>query len=375
MPEISRINEPEHAAVDIGASEAADAQPAANPGRGRRRLRRVLMLFLPALVIFGALYAYVHSGRFISTENAYVKGHVVYLSPEVSGVIAELAVTDNQRVATTDVLYRLRQQPFVIALAKAEAALADVAIEIRADQIAYQRARTEISLNQTAVDYAVVQLNRQEGLKASNLGTQQDLDAARYELDAATRRLELARQEAALLLARLNGDATQPVQTHPRYVAASAALEQAELDMERTVVRAPVSGVIGRHPEMGDYVIAGEPSLAIVSDEEYWVEANFKETQLTNVRPGQPVEIHVDTYPGHTWHGQVQSIAGATGAEFALLPAQNATGNWVKVVQRIPLRVDVDPAADAPPLVVGMSTEVVVDTGHERGWADLLPTF
>jgi len=375
MSEPSRATEPGNTPVNIRPEAAGDVAANAPPVRKRRWIRRVLMLLIPALIVIGAVYAYVHSGRFVSTENAYVKAHIVYIAPEISGVISELEVTDNQRVTAEDVLYRLQEAPFRIALAKARAALADVAIEIQGDRIAYQRARTEIRLNQTAVDYATVQLKRQVGLKASNLGTQQDLDAARYELESATRRLEVARQEATRLLARLNGDATTPVEAHPRYQAAQASLEQAELDVERTVVRAPVSGVIGRRPEKGDYVVTGEPSLAIISDQEIWVEANFKETQLTNVRAGQPVEVHVDTYPAYTWHGHVESMAGATGAEFALLPPQNATGNWVKVVQRIPLRIAVDPNSDAPPLVAGMSTEVVIDTGHERRWSDFLPTF
>jgi membrane fusion protein (multidrug efflux system) len=332
------------------------------------------MFLIPALVVLGSLYAYVRSGRYVSTENAYVKGHIVYVAPEVSGVIAELNVTDNQHVKTGDVLLRLREAPFRIARARAEAALADVAIEIRADQIAYQRAQTEIRLHQTAVDYANVQLKRQLGLRASNLGTQQDLDAARYELDSATRQLEVSRQEAATLLARLNGQADAPVEAHPRYQAAKAELEDAVLNLARTVVTAPVSGVVGKRPEMGDYLSTGSPSIAIVSDTELWIDANYKETQLTSVRPEQPAEIRIDAYPGEIWHGRVESIAGATGAEFALLPPQNASGNWVKVVQRIPVRIAVDPNPDAQPLRVGMSTEVIIDTGEERDWRDLLPT-
>jgi membrane fusion protein (multidrug efflux system) len=165
------------------------------------------------------------------------------------------------------------------------------------------------------------------------------------------------------------------VSEHPRYRQAQAELDQARLDVSHTVLRAPFAGVATHRPEPGDYVQEGEPVMAVVADEGMWVEANFKETQLTHVRTGQPVEIRVDTYPGRLWHGRVESISEATGAEFALLPPQNATGNWVKIVQRIPVRVAIDDTHGLPPLRLGMSSTVTVDTGHVRSWRDLVPDW
>ncbi len=371
MSQVRRIDEQAQAAEHPSTD---DPSPAGAPPPARRRaLRGLLLVVVPGLILAGALWAYLHSGRYVSTENAYVKAHIVYVAPEVSGTVAALLVTENQHVTQGQLLFRLRQEPFRIALARARARLADVASQIEADRIGYHRAQSQIHLNQAAADYAAVQLRRQLGLRRSNLGTQQDLDATRYALDAANRQLEVSRQEAARLLARLNGDAGLAVSEHPRYRAAEAELQQAALDLEWSAIRSPVSGVVGRRPEAGAYVRAGAPSIAIVSDAEVWIEANFKETQLTDIQPGQPTEIRVDAYPGRVWQGHVESIAGASGAEFALLPPQNATGNWIKVVQRIPLRVAVDGPDDGPSLRVGMSTTVTVDTGHQRSWRELLP--
>jgi membrane fusion protein, multidrug efflux system len=182
----------------------------------------------------------------------------------------------------------------------------------------------------------------------------------------ARQRIAVLRQERAGLLADLDGDADIPVERHSAYLAAEAARERAALDLQHTVVHAPFDGVASRKPDLGDYVSAGTAAMSVVADQGVWIEANFKKTELTHVRPGQQAVIEVDPYPDRAWHGVVESISQATGAQFALLPPQNATGNWVKVVQRIPVRITIPRQEGDPALRAGMSVTAEVDTRHRR---------
>lgn len=355
-------------------SSAADTADASARTQRRFRLRRlILMIVLPAVAIAAGLNAWVHAGRLVATENAYVKSHVVNIAPEVSGAIQSVLVEEHQRVTAGTTLYQLRDDPFRIAVERAEAALAQAAIQIAADQHAYRRALAEIAELQTSVDYATTQHERQASLRRRNLGSAEDLDTAAYALASAEKRMAVARQEAATLLARLAGQVDAPVASYPAYQAALAERAQAQLDLARTAIVAPFDGVVINRPEPGDYAERGITTMALVADRDMWIEANFKETQLTHLREGQPATVSIDTYPGRIWQGRVQSVSEATGAEFALLPPQNATGNWVKIVQRVPVRIALAPSPDAPPLRAGMSSEVTVDTGHARAWRDLLP--
>ncbi len=374
MSEVSKLRT-EEARPTTAVPEPAASGLADTDGQLRRRrlTRGILLVVVPVLIVAGALFAYVHAGRYVSTDNAYVKAHIVNIAAEVSGTIAEVLVEENDRLGAGTPLLRLRQAPFRIALQRAEATLAQAESEVTADQQAYRQALAEIALHQAAADFARAQYARQEGLRKSNLGTLEALDTAKYTLDAAEQEIAVAQQQAATLLARLNGNADAPVTEHPRYRQALAELQQARLDLQHAEVHAPFSGVVTQRPEPGDYVERGQPIMAIVADQGMWVEANFKETQLTFIEPGQPAEIKIDSYPGRRWRGRVASISEATGAEFALLPPQNATGNWVKVVQRIPVRIEIEPGAGMPRLRAGMSSTVTVDTRHDRTWRDLLP--
>lgn len=338
------------------------------------RLRRtILMIVLPAIAVAVGLNAWVHAGRLVATENAYVKSHVVNIAPEISGAIQSVMVEEHQHVTAGTTLYRLRDDSFRIAVARAEAAVAQAGIQIAADQQAYRRALAQIEELQTSVDYAKTKHARQASLRLRNLGSAEDLDTAAYALASAEQEIAVARQEAATLLARLAGDVDAPVEWYPAYRAALAERAQALLDLERTAINAPFDGVVINRPEPGDYAERGITTMALVADRDMWIEANFKETQLTHLREGQPAIVSIDTYPGKVWRGRVHSVSEATGAEFALLPPQNATGNWVKIVQRVPVRIALEPNPDAPPLRAGMSSEVTVDTGHARAWRDLLP--
>ena len=339
------------------------------------RLKRALLLFaIPTLVIAGAIYAYLHSGRYVSTENAYVQADIVNVAAEVSGIITAVSVTENQRIEVGTKLFALDTRPFEIALQHAAAELAQAESDIEADRQAYRQAMAELDLHQTTTDFAEAQYHRQQGLREGNLGSVENLDAAKYALDSAKRKIVVAQQQAATLLARLHGNADAPVATHPRYQLAQAEYDKALLDLTHTNVVAPFAGVVKNKPELGAFVERGVPVISIISDQHLWVEANFKETQYEYLRLDQPVEVEVDSYPGFIWHGRIQSISEATGAEFALLPPQNATGNWVKIVQRIPMRITLEPHPDQPPLRVGMSSTVTVDTGHKRVWRDLIPS-
>ena len=339
-----------------------------------RNLKRTALLYgVPVLIAVLTAVAYLHGGRYIDTNNAYVKADKATITAEVSGKIVEVDVVENQRVAQGQVLFRVDDTPYELALSRADAVLAQTAQDIAAMKLQYKQSLSEIDLAKTNVAFARITFNRQSGLVERHIGSVSDLDDAQHKLDNAQTQLELAQQRAAKILVDLNGDANAAVEDHPRYRQAKSDRDAAALDLERTSVTAPFSGIASKKPELGTYVDRGSPVMSVVSDGEVWVEANFKETDLTYMRPNQSVEVQIDTYPGRVWRGTVQSLSEATGSEFALLPAQNATGNWVKVVQRVAVRIALDRSADDPPLRAGMSATVTVDTGHKRTWRDLLP--
>jgi membrane fusion protein (multidrug efflux system) len=338
------------------------------------RVRRALLMFgVPLLVVIGACYAYLHAGRVVETNNAYVKADKAIIASEVSGKIVEVAVKENDRVERGQLLFRLDEAPYRLALQRTDAILAQTAQDLAALKLQYRQALAEIDLAQTNIAYARITFDRQVGLVDHKIGSVSDLDDARHKLDTALKQRELAGQRAAKILVDLNGDADIDVAAHPRYMQAQSDRDKAALDLERTKIVAPFSGIASKKPEIGTYIERGSPAMSLVSDVDMWVEANFKETDLTYLRANQNVEVRIDTYPRIEWRGTVQSLSEATGSEFALLPAQNATGNWVKVVQRVAVRITLDRHADDPPLRSGMSATVKVDTGHVRTLRDLLP--
>lgn len=348
------------------APERKAAAPVASNGARNKRLRRVLLVAGPLLVLAAGGYFYFTGGRYVSTDNAYVGADNVTVSAQVAGPIVEVAIRENQHVEAGEVLFRIDDKPFKVALDRAEAALQATRDDIGSLKAQYRQATEELKVAHTNSDFAEREFKRQEALARTNVVSASKLDDARHRRDVAAQQIAVAGQQIAQLRARLGGDPDTPVESQAAYLQAKSAVAAAALDLDHTAVRASFAGVASNKPQLGAYVTPGDAVMSVVADEGIWVEANFKETDLTNVVPGESVTVSVDTYPDHEWSGTVESISQATGAVFSVIPPQNATGNWVKVVQRIPVRIALSDVRDGPPLRSGMSTEVEIDTGSRH---------
>jgi membrane fusion protein, multidrug efflux system len=356
--------------------EIIAAAPApAVPSRSRkRRARLILMVIVPLLAAIGAGYVYLTGGRYVSTDDAYVQADKLQVSTDVSGIVKEIDVREGQEVKVGDTLFRLDPQPFQIALDGAKADLAETALAIDAMKQDYQRMLRDIDAQQAQVDMDQAQYARYANLVKKQNVSVSDYDDARFKLSAAQQTLESLRQQAAVQLTKLGGHPEIPTEQHPQYLQAKARVDEAQRQLDHTIVRASFDGITAQVDSLqpGQYLAASTPAFSLVATDHVWVEGNPKETDLTHVKPGDKATLVIDTYPGKTWQGTVESISPASGAEFALLPAQNSSGNWVKVVQRIPVRIRVDRQAGDPVLRAGMSAVIEIDTGHQRALADLL---
>jgi membrane fusion protein (multidrug efflux system) len=272
------------------------------------------------------------------------------------------------------ILYRLRQDSFQIALDGAKAQLGTVHDQILTLQASYKLALAQIDQAEADLPYYQTVFKRQQDLMTTGAGTKAAFDSAQHDLEATKQKVSVAKGQADAALAQLSGDANQPIEKSPFYLQAKSGVDNAQRDFNDTIVRAPFDGVVTNvnAVQVGSYLQASQQAFSLVSTSQLWIEASPKETELTYVRPGQSAAISVDTYPGVEWKGVVDSISPASGSSFSLLPAQNTTGNWVKVVQRIPMRVRIENAEGKPPLRVGMSVTVDVDTGHARGLPDFV---
>jgi membrane fusion protein (multidrug efflux system) len=370
-----------------GAEETPDLKPAPAPAavappapvkarRKRSPTRAILFLLLPVALIAGG-YSYVNGGAVMSTDNAYIQADMVGLTTDVSGIVDKIDVHENEAVKAGQVMFRLRPDPFKVALAGAEAQLGVQRNQILNLKASYQQSLAEITQAEADVPYYQKQFERQEQLVKSSAATKADYDEAKHNLDAAKQKVSVAKAQAATTLAQLGGDADQPVEQNPLYLQAKAAVDNARRDLDHSVVRAPFDGIVTNVSslQVGSYLAASTQAFSLVATNHLWIAANPKETELTYVKPGQPVTIYVDSYPGVEWKGKVESISPASGSSFSLLPAQNTTGNWVKVVQRIPMRISIADTAGKPPLRVGMSTVVDVNTDHIRGLPEFASNF
>ncbi len=319
----------------------------------------VVVIVAVALAVGGYFY-YRHSERYPSTDDAYVKANVVHVAAQVSGRTSQVPVDDQQMVKKGQLLFKIDPRPFRIALAQAQAQLALARQTVSADQAAVSAAKANVESAQATLHNAVLHYRRMRSLRSHNSVSQSALDNARAALDTARAKVGLAKarlHEARMQLGQSgNGNA--------RVQKAEAAVHQAKLNLSYTTVTAPCSGQLSNVTlQNGDMIQAGHQLFALVCSNRFWVYANFKETDLGRIRPGQKATIKVDMYPNHTFHGVVQSINPASGAAFSLLPPENATGNWVKVTQRVPVRVLVTNASPNYPLRVQTSTDVTIDTG------------
>src|SRR6266481_5176943 len=370
----AKIPHPEDRKPEASPSgEPRGSQVAASSPSPKKSWRRPLMFALLPVALIAGGYSYVTGGAVMSTDNAYVQADMVGLSTDVAGIVTEVLVHDNQKVAKGDILFKLDPQQFQLALDRAEAQIGNTRNDVVALQASYRNMQAQIDQAQKDVDFNMVNFKRQEQLVANNFAPKATFDAARNTLQGSQQKLASLQQQLTGIAANLNGDPDAPIENHPRYKDAVAARDEAARQLAHTAVSAPFAGIVTNVPSLqpGQYLAAAATAFNIVSTDRVWVQASPKETELTYVKPGQKAMVEVDSYPGQQWTGTVDSISPASASSFSLLPAENTSGNWVKVVQRIPMRVSVTNVPGKPQLRVGMSVELSVDTGHERG----LPSF
>jgi len=333
-----------------------------------RAVRVVLLVVVPLVAIVTGLYIYATGGHEVETDNAYVKANIVAISASVNGRVIELLARDNQPVEAGALLFRLDPEPYRIAVAGARAQMDVVRTDVQSLRSEYRATLQEAAEGRELIDFLAKQLERQERLKEKGMTRGDTYDEARHNVEAAKRRLDSIREKTNRVLAGLSGDPNLPVERHPRYAEARAAYDTAMLDLARAEIKAPVAGVLSNMKlRVGEFVVKGAPMFSLIENGPLWIEANFKETQLTHMQVGQMATVLADAYPDLEWPASVEAIAPTTGAEFAVLPPQNATGNWVKVVQRVPVRIKVEQPPGKPQLRAGMTVTVAVDTGRPRG--------
>jgi membrane fusion protein (multidrug efflux system) len=349
--------------------------PAAPQSRARaavgvfKQYRRIVLLgVIPALAAIVALTIYLMGGRYITTDNAYVGAQKVLITPDVAGKISRVAIKEGQQVEVDDVLFEIDPVPYRLAVRQAESKLALARTELanlKANLASVQQlteiARQNVQLKQNDVDRKAALLNSRSGSAA-------DSDNSLGALAEAKTSLEQLQQQEAQLRNQLLGNPNLPQEEYPAYMQAAAALEQAQRDLSHTVLRAPIAGIATQVDaiQLGRFVNAGTPVFAVMDNKHLWVDANPKETDITYLQLGQKASIRVDTFPRHTFNGTVVAVSPGTGAQFAILPPQNASGNWVKVVQRVPVRIALDPNENVARLRAGMSATVDIDTRRRR---------
>jgi membrane fusion protein (multidrug efflux system) len=337
-------------------------------------LRLTLLVLIPAFVAVAGLLYYLLGGRYVSTDNAYVGAQKVLVTPEVSGKVVRIAVVEGQLLKPGDELFAIDDAPYRFADQEAEARLQRVRTDFAALKATLASLTKQVEFSRQNLAAAQADFDRKSRLLGDRISSQSDLDKARVGLMAAQAQLEQLEQQERTARIQLLGNPDLAIEQYPQFIEATVALERARRDHDNTVLRAPIAGVATQVSsiQMGRYLTAGMAVFSIVSSESLWVDANPKETDLTHVRPGQAVAITVDAFPDRHWAGTVAAISPGTGAQFAILPPQNAAGNWIKIVQRVPMRIEFAPGQDLRRLRAGMSAVVEIDTGRRGRLAGLL---
>jgi membrane fusion protein, multidrug efflux system len=347
------------------AQTAEKTSESTTPNNWLGRHRRVLLIGGPVLVGLVAIVLYLTGGRYVSTDDAYLQSARVQVSCNVSGRVSEVKVHDNEPVHAGQVLFTLDSRPFQIAVEDAEAQLAGARLKVKGLEAVYRQRLANEQAGRNTLAFEERELERKRKLAADGIASRAQLDQAEHDLDAAHQQLASDVQQTASAAADLGGDENAPVDSRPAVRQALAVLDKARLNLSYTTVVAPIDGIVTKVEQLqqGDYIDAAAPLFALVSQTDMWVEANFKETDLAHMRPGQAATFSVDAFPGVKFTGEVQSTSPGTGSSFSLLPAENSSGNWVKVVQRLPVRLSIDRSRSDVPLAAGMSVVAEVDTG------------
>ncbi len=330
-----------------------------------RVLTLLFIILMPLLLIGVGFVYYVGQSKFASTDNAYVKANKIVVSAEISGRVISVFVNENDQVKLGQPLFKLDKEPYLIELEKADASLARVQQDLKALRGQYRQKQAELKIAEGETSYFSGELKRQKKLRAKGVTSQVRLDESRQNFFVARVRNNAIKEELSRLLTLLGGSFDSPINLHPMVREALAYKKIASLNIRRTVIYSPADSIVTNfNLYAGEHVEVGRPVFSLVGTKGLWIEANFKETDLTNVAIGQPATVRVDSYPGLTLTARVIGISPATGSEFSILPAQNATGNWVKVVQRLPVRLAINDTTMLKKLRAGMTVSVKIDTGH-----------
>lgn len=333
----------------------------------QKKPKKWLMAALPLALVIGGTWIWLDAGRYETTENAAVRQARISVASDLSGRVTEVFVSDSTQVKAGQDLFRVDPQPYKLALAQAEAALSQARLGIEQLRAAYRVSLAQAKVAQDNLDYLESELKRQQAITGRGAGTESALDAARHNAKSARETLAAAQQGVEAALAALGSDPEIATDDHPAVQAAIVARDKAAYNLSLTTVKAPADGVIYKADSFkpGQFVTAGATLFSLVETGDTWIEANFKETQIGGMRPGQTADIEFDTFPGRDYTATVESVGAGTGAEFSILPAQNATGNWVKVTQRVPVRLRLAEGSDLSGLRSGLSASVTVDTKAE----------
>ena len=367
---IDEANVEQLAEVDAGLSRTLDWPVAIPKVPLRQRLRRPLLILFPViLAALGTTY-YLAEEPYVSTNDAFVRAAKESVNARVAGQVVEIAVKDNQHVQRGQLLFRIDPEPYQIAIDEAEARLGSARLQIDELKATWRQQRAELQSASDSADFDQREYARRKALVTDGWTPREVFDRADTTLKVARQHVTSIEHQIANVVAALNGDPNIEIDRHPTVRAAKAQLDRAQLDLSYATVAAPDDGIVTRVDDLqvGDFVNPGAAVFSMLSSRRIWIEANFRETGLTHMRPGQEAAIDVDAFPDRTFKAHVVSMSPGTGSDFAVLPPENATGNWVKVVQRLPVRLELDEIDPNRPLFSGISVTARVDTGYRRTW-------